>query len=194
MRMILRGFRSKMMATRSTSVRIREAGLAGHAPALIINYSGRFGSRLGNEVIFLPGRRQRRRRRHRRRRRRRLCLSLHTAPGCYLVVRKVVTHVTTWPSREIRYAKQDTPIRPLCTLSRPISAPRTRIEPVRTHRETGETLSFVQDGSLGEAPLLDRERSAWKSKEREGKSLGFVLFVKNCGAYISQKSLLGDCI
>lgn len=44
--------------------RIRKAG-AGHAPALIINYSGRFGSRLGNEVIFLPGRRQRRRRRHR---------------------------------------------------------------------------------------------------------------------------------
>jgi hypothetical protein len=48
-----------MMATRSTSAAVNrnkgEAGTAGHAPALIINYSGRFGSRLENEVIFLPG-------------------------------------------------------------------------------------------------------------------------------------------
>jgi len=48
-----------MMATRSTSAAVNrnkgEAEMAGHAPALIINYSGRFGSRLENEVIFLLG-------------------------------------------------------------------------------------------------------------------------------------------
>lgn len=53
--------------------------MTGHAPALIINYSGRFGSRLENEVIFLP-RRQRRRRCRR-------CLRLHfrLRRGCYLI-------------------------------------------------------------------------------------------------------------
>lgn len=108
--------------------RIRKAG-AGHALALIINYSGRFGSRLGNEVIFLPGRRQRRRHRHCRLllgSRLRLCHRRHpTSPlSCSHNRGKVFTHVTTWSPREIRYAKRQTPssVYYACTLSRPILA------------------------------------------------------------------------
>lgn len=108
--------------------RIRKAG-AGHAPALIINYSGRFGSRLGNEVIFLPGRRQRRRRRHRHLSFR---LRLRRPPmsplSCSRSRRKVFTHVTT--SRDSVCKAADTFIRLLCmyTIATHFRVPLMRVE------------------------------------------------------------------
>lgn len=124
----------------------------GHAPALIINYSGRFGSRLGNEVIFLPGRRQRRRRRHRRLS---LRLRLRRPPSplsCSRSRRKVFTHVT-WPSREIRYAKRQTPssVYYVCTLSRPISASR------KMRVETRSTDAGIYLGKISAVLLFNRE-------------------------------------
>lgn len=142
--------------------RIRKAG-AGHAPALIINYSGRFGSRLGNEVIFLPGRRQRRRRRHRHLSFR---LRLHRPPtsplSCSRSRRKVFTHVTT--SRDSVCKAADTFIRLLCMYT---IATHFRV-PLMPSRNAVDRRRYLFTKNLSSATFQSRKLGKYRYEKIRG--------------------------